>query len=664
MRIFKQRDWFLLLTCGKKKLFDLSHVMMMSVMLLASIHAYADDVVINESTFPDPAFRTFVDSIAGKTGILKQSTINSITTFGNGLKGKKIKDLTGLKYFTNLTKLYCQDNPGLTTIDLSGNENLQELNITGCKVTSLDFTHNPNMTNINCADMATLTSINVSKCSNLKYLFVANNLLTTLDVTNNTKLIQLSFYTNQLSSIDLSKNTALQQLWAFGNPNLTSLDLTNNTKLTYLSVYGNNMPTLDVSMLTQLQTLLCFNNKLKELDLSGNTALTGLSCYSNSLTTLDLTNNTQLTHLDCHSNKLTSLIIHPTSVSQMKFISVSNNALAFIDLSSYTNLKENYDTNLFKGAAVGNQKRRMMLYTDGTDAYMKVEEGIDASKISDAKLNLSGATTPITFTVGTAANGWVPLKFSNGAVRTRLFNWASSTGKPSITTITYNYNTGSSLSNLDVMDVTDSVECYLLPMSQEYGTVNLPYDVVLPTGATAYAVSSTQVTPGSYDNKAYLTEIASEGEIVAANTPMLIRRSDDTYTLFALNQSTGTAKSAASNLLKGTQNSAITNKDNYYVLGIESKASSVNYEKLGFWRSTNSKIGTWRAYLDLEGTSTSSAKGFVLSLDFPTTGISDIRTSDNNADSPWYTIDGRALDTMPSQRGIYIHHGKKIVISK
>lgn len=664
MRIFKQRDWLLLLTCGKKKLFDLSHVMMMSVMLLASIHAYADDVVINESTFPDPAFRTFVDSIAGKTGILKQSTINSITTFGDGLKGKKIKDLTGLKYFTNLTSLYCQDNPGLTTIDLSGNENLQVLNITGCKVTSLDFTHNPNMTNINCADMATLTSINVSKCSNLKYLFVANNLLTTLDVTNNTKLIQLSFYTNQLSSIDLSKNTALQQLWAFGNPNLTSLDLTNNTKLTYLSVYGNNMPTLDVSMLTQLQTLLCFNNKLKELDLSGNTALTGLSCYSNSLTTLDLTNNTQLTHLDCHSNKLTSLIIHPTSVSQMKFISVSNNALAFIDLSSYTNLKENYDTNLFKGAAVGNQKRRMMLYTDGTDAYMKVEEGIDASKISDAKLNLSGATTPITFTVGTASNGWVPLKFSNGAVRTRLFNWASSTAKPSITTITYNYNTGSSLSNLDVMDVTDSVECYLLPMSQEYGTVNLPYDVVLPTGATAYAVSSTQVTPGSYDNKAYLTEIASEGEIVAANTPMLIRRSDDTYTLFALNQSTGTAKSAASNLLKGTQNAAISNKDTYYVLGIESNASSVNYKELGLWRSTNTKIGTWRAYLDLDGTPTSSAKGFVLSLDFLSTGISDIRTSDNNADSPWYTIDGRALETMPSQRGIYIHHGKKIVISK
>lgn len=440
--------------------------------------------------------------------------------------------------------------------------------------------------------------------------------------------------------------------------------MTNNLALVELSCYENQLSQLNLKQNKNLKTLLCFKNSLKELDLSVNIDLSSLSCYSNQLTVLDLSKNSKLAHLDCHDNNLTSVIIHPTSVSQMTFISVYDNALASIDLSSYTNLVENYHSSTFAGAGVGKQKRRMMLYTDGTDAYMKVEEGIDASKISDAKLNLSGATTPITFTVGTASNGWVPLKFSNGAVRTRLFNWASSTAKPSITTITYNYNTGSSLSNLDVMDVTDSVECYLLPMSQEYGTVNLPYDVVLPTGATAYAVSSTQVTPGSYDNKAYLTEIASEGEIVAANTPMLIRRSDDTYTLFALNQSTGTAKSAASNLLKGTQNAAISNKDTYYVLGIESNASSVNYKKLGFWRSTNSKIGTWRAYLDLDGTSTSSAKGFVLSLDFLSTGISDIRTSVNNADSPWYTIDGRVLETMPSQRGIYIHHGKKIVISK
>lgn len=286
--------------------------------------------------------------------------------------------------------------------------------------------------------------------------------------------------------------------------------------------------------------------------------------------------------------------------------------------------------------------------------------GIDASKISEAKLNFTDGSTSedLTFTVGTESDGLVPLKFSNGAVRKRLFNWTTTTGKASPITITYNYNTGSTLSALATMDVTFTVECYMLPMSAEYGTVNLPYDVALPTGATAYAVTATSVKAGSNDNYATLTQIATAGDIVAANTPMLIKRADDTYTLFALNQSTGTATEAPSNLLKGTQNTAIANNEKYYVLGLNNSS-----HELGFWRSTNSKIGTWRAYLDLSGTST-SAKGFFLSLDSTPTGISDMEMPRENVNAPWYTIDGRTLGAMPTQKGIYIHQGKKIVITK
>lgn len=218
------------------------------------------------------------------------------------------------------------------------------------------------------------------------------------------------------------------------------------------------------------------------------------------------------------------------------------------------------------------------------------------------------------------------------------------------------------------MNVTDMVECYLLPMSQEYGSVNLPYNVLLPTGATAYEVSNTSVKPGQDDNTATLTQIASEGEVVAANTPMLIRRSDATHTMFALNWSTGTAKSAASNLLKGTNGTAIDNQTNYFVLGINKNTASANSGKLGFWRSTSSKIGNWRAYLDLSSSfeGSTSAKGFVLLLDTTPTGISTVATERDGAkaDTPWYTLDGRTLGDKPSQRGVYIHNGKKMVISE
>lgn len=676
------------------------------------MHLFAQDIKINEQNFPDPAFRTFVNSLAGNTGTLKQATIEKVTKFGDGLKGKGISDLTGLQYFTKLTQLYCQDNPGLTTIDLSHNTALQELNITGCKVTSLDFTHNPDMVNINCAEMKTLASIDISKCSKLQYLFVGNNQLQTLDVTQNPNLKQLSIYKNKLTAIDLSNNTSLQKLWAFGMPSLGTLDLSHNTGLIYLSVYSNgHMPVQDISMLTNLQTLycfgnnmerlnvsqnkelihlscydnkltqldltnnpnlqalLCFNNQLTELDLSKNPKITDLVCYSNQLRELDLSNNAELATLDCHKNQLTSLTLPSAASGSMQYLRVDDNSLAYFDLSAFTKLQDpikrtiNESPFTFSNASTANQKRRMMLYTDGTDAYLRVASGIDASKISNAKLNVSGAATDITFSVGKESDGLVPLKFSNDSVRKRLFNWASSSATATPITITYDYNTEASLDSMRVMDVTDYVECYLLPMSQEYGTVNLPYDALLPKGATAYAVSAVEMKTGSYDNTATITKIAQEGDIIKANTPMLIRRQSVEYKLFALNQCTGTTKAAENNLLKGTQETEIKNCDNYYVLGINSTAtaSSPNYQKLGFWRSTNSKIGYWRAYIDLTGTS-ANAKGFVLSLDIPT-GIFNIDAAEDKDDAPWYTIDGRKLGTQPLQKGIYIHNGKKMIIT-
>lgn len=488
-------------------------------------------------------------------------------------------------------------------------------------------------------------------------------MLTTLDVTNCPNLTLLYFNNNNIASIDLSKNTALQILYAFKNANLTSLDLTNNTNLTYLSVYSNNMSVLDVSKLTKLITLMCFKNKLTTLDLSNNTALQELSCYNNQLTSLDLSKNTALIHLDCHSNKLESLTINPADDTKMNFISVYDNALSHIDLSNFTKLVIKVNGS-FAGAQEGSQKRTAMLYTDGTDAYLKVSKGIDANKIIDGKINISQESTPITFTVGTEAdaNGFVPLKFSNGASRKQFFNWNNS--KASAITITYNYNTGytgSSLTDLATMDVTNTVLCYMLPMSAEYGSVNLPYNVTLPAGATAYAVTATDVEAGSGNNTATLTQIATEGETVAANTPMLIRRSAPTSALFALNQSTATStpKAPADNLLSGTTSKSIDNREDYYVLGLNNATQA-----LGFWRSDNSKIGTWRAYLDLSGTG-SNAKGFILALDTDTpTGITNAAVTNKKDTDTWYTLDGIRLNAAPTQKGIYIYQGKKIVITK
>ncbi|MDE7373795.1 MAG: hypothetical protein K2M86_00460, partial [Odoribacter sp.] len=104
-----------------------------------------------------------------------------------------------------------------------------------------------------------------------------NNQLTTLDVSKNTKLRSLQCYLNQLTTLDISQNTALLQLECYINQ-LTMLDVSKNTALMYLTCHCNQLTTLDVSKNTTLKDLLCGTNNLTTLDISKNTALTRLSC--------------------------------------------------------------------------------------------------------------------------------------------------------------------------------------------------------------------------------------------------------------------------------------------------------------------------------------------------------------------------------------------------
>ncbi len=85
---------------------------------------------------------------------------------------------------------------------------------------------------------------------------------------------------------------------------LTALDVSKNTALGLLSCSSNQLTSLDVSKNTALVGLDCFNNKLATLDVSKNTALTWLYCYSNQLTSLDVSKNTALTELIITYNQI------------------------------------------------------------------------------------------------------------------------------------------------------------------------------------------------------------------------------------------------------------------------------------------------------------------------------------------------------------------------
>ena len=131
------------------------------------------------------------------------------------------------------------------------------------------------------------------------------------------KLETLSCSDNQLTSLDVSKNTELQKLYCDGNQ-LTSLEVGENTVLDTLHCYNNQLTSLDVSRNSALQWLSCYKNKLTSLDVSQNTALQELYCDSNQLTSLDVSQNNKLEKLYCSENQLTSLKLSPTAVTTLE----------------------------------------------------------------------------------------------------------------------------------------------------------------------------------------------------------------------------------------------------------------------------------------------------------------------------------------------------------
>ncbi len=176
-----------------------------------------------------------------------------------------------------------------------------------------------------------------------------------------TELTNLTVYGQDISALDLSKNTKLEKLSLNKCKSLKTLNLTKNTAITNLDCDECALTTLTLKGLKSLERLSCYDNKnLSKLDLSTNTALKKLNiakckfstislakntkleeltAYDNVLTKLDLSKQTLLKKLDVDRNKdLTTLNI--VKCTKLEELHCSNCKLTALDVSKATLLKE------------------------------------------------------------------------------------------------------------------------------------------------------------------------------------------------------------------------------------------------------------------------------------------------------------------------------------
>lgn len=199
---------------------------------------------------------------------------------------------------------------------------------------------------------------------------------------------------------------------------------------------------------------------------------------------------------------------------------------------------------------------------------------------------------------------------------------------------------------------TEVVNYYVGSATQTFSIVNrtleIGKDVNFASGqnwASFYTTTENLELPENV--MAYIVTAVSTNTVtvkainyVPKNVPVLIE-----------NESTATTDntSAEGNLLQGTSESTAVSgiNGNVYVL----------YNG-GFTRATSGAIPSHRAYLVLE----QEAGARLLIIEEETTGIADIRGMRSGVDACWYTLDGQKLQTQPTQKGMYIVNGLKVVI--
>lgn len=189
-------------------------------------------VKVDKTNFPNATFREFVSDacdldkdgelVPAELAMIKDINFNKPNEDNpdenqkyTDEKYQKIDDFTGIEYLTELTYIGIRENAAVRTLDVSA------------------------CTKLDCID--------AGNCENLETVTVPDSIKA------------LYIYNSSVKSVDVSKCTSLETLFAF-DANLTSLDVSKNTSLKELNISNNNIAFIDLKGLNDLDTFEADNN--------------------------------------------------------------------------------------------------------------------------------------------------------------------------------------------------------------------------------------------------------------------------------------------------------------------------------------------------------------------------------------------------------------------
>ena len=229
-----------------------------------------------DGPIPDANLRAVIAAALDKAPNAPITPDEMATLTSLGAANKGIRNLAGLEFATNLTRLAL----GVEVVD-------------GRLVNSNDIS--------NLSPLSGLT--------NLTWLSLSANSITDVSpLSGLTNLTRLWLYTNNITDVSpLSGLTQLELLNLRAN-NITDVSLSGLTQLEILDLSANSLADVSLSGLTRLEILDLSANSLADVSLSGLTNLTILWLRANNITDVSpLSGLTNLRELDLESNIITDV---------------------------------------------------------------------------------------------------------------------------------------------------------------------------------------------------------------------------------------------------------------------------------------------------------------------------------------------------------------------
>ena len=206
-----------------------------------------ESLIAQNINIPDASFKRALLSVGVDTngdGEISKAEAEAVTNLNIAFKRILSPDLRGIEYFINLTHFNCNTNYQLKNIDLSKNTKLKVLNINQTSITSLDLSKNVALEELDCDVTLHLTNLNLSKNLALKKLKCSLSSINEFDLSKNVNLKEFSCYQTKITQLDLSKNSALTYLRCFYNDHLESLNIANGNNVNLRLVAGTRTPKL------------------------------------------------------------------------------------------------------------------------------------------------------------------------------------------------------------------------------------------------------------------------------------------------------------------------------------------------------------------------------------------------------------------------------------